>query len=529
MIKRLLTRKSSVLEATAFLAIASLVSRIFGLVRDNILAVHLGAGDVTDAYFAAFKIPDLIFQLLILGAISSAFIPIFIEYLKKENGQATDEAWGLVNTLLNLGVILLAVMLGVAAIFAPTLAHIIAPGFDADKQQIVINLMRVMLLSPFFFGLSNLAGGILNSFKNFWAYAVAPILYNVGIIIGIIYFVPVYGYIGLAYGVVLGAIMHMIIQIPSVFAFGYRYKIHFNLRHPALKRMAVLMFPRIMGIGVFQVNVVISTAIATTLGGGSVSVLNYATNLYSLPISVFGISFAVAIFPFLAEKYSLNKIGEFKEDFVKTLRQILFFIIPTTMIFWLLRAQIVRLLYGYGQFAADWDATRFTISVLAFLTFGMIAGAVIPLVARSFYALQDTKTPLIASVVALVVNVVLALILVGYLNVVGLAAALSISALVNMGLLLWLFAKRLPGGLPWYDISWLVGRVAFASIIMSGVGYVMLRVMDLIVDTHTVLGLFAQTFVTGITIVLVYLVLAKLFRIEEVKVILKPMKFLFNR
>lgn len=529
MITKLLTRKSSVLEATAFLAIASLVSRIFGVVRDQTLAIHLGAGDVTDAYFAAFKIPDLIFQLLILGAISSAFIPVFIDYLKKENGQATDEAWGLVNSLLNFGVILLTGLLGLAAIFAPTLAEIVAPGFDGDKQQVVINLMRVMLLSPFFFGISNLAGGILNSFKNFWAYSIAPILYNLGIIIGIIYLVPHFGYIGLAYGVVLGAFMHMVIQIPSVLAFGYRYRLHFNLQHPALQRMAVLMLPRIMGIGVFQINVVISTAIATTLGAGSVAVLNYADNLYSLPISIFGISFAVAIFPFLAEKYSLNQIGEFKDDFVNTLRQILFFIIPTTMIFWLLRAQFVRLIYGYGEFAADWDATRFTVSVLAFLTFGMVAGAVIPLLARSFYALQDTKTPLLTSCVALVVNVSLALWLVNYLSVVGLAAALSASALVNMVLLLWLFAKRLPQGLPWREISWFVGQSVTATLVMGGVGYVMLRVMNGIVDTHTVTGLLLQTVVTALMAVMVYLALAKIFRIPEIQVILKPVKFLFNR
>lgn len=503
---------------------ASLVSRLFGLIRDRTLASHFGAGDVLDAYFAAFKVPDLIFNLLILGALSSAFIPIFTEYIKK-NGGDKKEAWGVVNSLVNLGVIILAIILLLAAVFAPMLVHVIAPGFEPDKQMIVINLMRVMLLSPLFFGLSNLAGGILNSFKNFLAYALAPIVYNLGIIIGVIYLVPLYGYIGLAYGVVLGAIMHMLIQLPGVFAFGYRYRLHIDLKHPALRKIAVLMVPRTLGIAVSQINIVINTIIASTLAVGSVAVFNLADNLQSLPISIFGISFAVAIFPTLAEKYSLQKLDEFKDDFVQVFRQITFLVIPMMVLYWLLRAQIVRLVLGAGEFG--WEDTRFTVSVLAFFTFGMIAYALIPLLARSFYALQDTKTPLITGVVALVVNVTLALILIQYLNVVGLAASLSVAGLINMGLLIFFLNKRLKG-LPWRGIGLMVMKVVGAALVMGGIGYIMLRVVNLIVTTHTFWGLLAQTAITALVAVFVYLAVSTIFKIPEVKVILKPMK-LFKR
>lgn len=524
MFKNLITRKSSIWEATAVLAVASLVSRIFGLIRDRTLAAHFGAGDVLDAYFAAFKIPDLIFNLLILGALSSAFIPIFTEYIQK-NGGDKKEAWGLVSSLVNFGVIILTGILLLAAVFAPVLVDIIAPGFGPDKQMMVINLMRVMLLAPLFFGLSNLAGGILNSFKNFLAYALAPIVYNVGIIIGVIYLVPQYGYIGLAYGVVLGAFMHMLIQLPGVFAFGYRYRLHIDLRHPALKRMALLMLPRTIGIAVSQINVVINTVIASTLAVGSVAVFNLADNLQSLPISIFGISFAIAIFPTLAEKYSLQKINEFRNDFVQVFRQIIFFIIPTMVLYWLLRAQIVRLVLGAGEFG--WEDTRFTVSVLAFFTFGMVAYALIPLLARSFYALHDTKTPLLTGIIALVVNVTAALILIRYLNVVGLAAALSIAGLLNMALLMFFLNKRL-NGLPWRQIGLFLSKVGVSVVIMGGVGYLMLRVANLIVTTHTFWGLLAQTAITAVVAVFVYLALATIFKIPEVKVILKPMK-LFKR
>ncbi|OGB73701.1 murein biosynthesis integral membrane protein MurJ [candidate division Kazan bacterium RIFCSPHIGHO2_01_FULL_44_14] len=519
MIKHLITRKSSVLEATAILAVASLVSRLFGVMRDSVIAARY-AGDISDAYLAAFVIPDFIFNLLILGALSSAFIPIFTEYLQK-TGSDKEEAWGIVNSLVNLGVMLLAVILLAVAVFAPTLVHLVAPGFVTDKKEMVVVLMRVMLLSPLFFGFSNLAGGILNSFKNFFAYAIAPILYNLGIIAGAIYLVPKFGYIGLAYGVVGGACLHMLVQLPGVFAFGYRYRLHMNLRHPAIQRMAMLMIPRTIGIGVTQISTIINTAIASTLAGGAVSVFKWADNLQSLPIGIFGVSFAVAVFPTLAEKYSLKKIDEFKEDVVQVLRQVMFFIVPSMLLYWLLRAQIVRLVFGYGLFG--WDYTRFTVSALAFFTFGMLGQSIIHLLARSFYALQDTKTPLLVSIGSLGLNVGLALILVQYLDVVGLAAAISISATVNAGLLLVILGRRL-GGLPWRGLSEYLVKIIFAGFIMTGAGYLMLRVMNLIVTTHTVIGLFAQTVVTAGVAVLVYLAITRVLKIPEVSRILSPFR-----
>ncbi|MFH0905583.1 MAG: lipid II flippase MurJ, partial [bacterium] len=330
---------------------------------------------------------------------------------------------------------------------------------------------------------------------------------------------------GLAYGVVLGAFMHMLIQVPGVFTLGYKYRLHINLRHPALKRMAVLMIPRTLGIGVAQINSIVNTAIASTLAVGSVAVFRWADNLQSLPIGIFGVSFAVAIFPTLAEKYTLQKLAEFKDDFVRVLRQILFLIIPTMVLYWLLRAQIVRLVLGAGQFG--WEDTRFTISVLAFMTFGMAAQATIPLLARSFYALQDTKTPLITSLIGLVVNVGLAFALIQNLHVVGLAAALSIAGLINMALLLVMLARRLRG-LPWGGIGLVTAKIGAASLIMGGVGYAILRVANLIVGTHTFWGLFTQTAITGVVAVFTYLALATIFKIPEVKIMLAPAK-LFRR
>ena len=523
MFRKIINRKSTVIEATMVLVVASLVSRLFGLLRDRTLAAHFGAGDVLDAYFAAFKIPDLIFNLLILGALSSAFIPVFIEYIKKN---CKDEAWSLVNSLVNFGIIILTGVLLLIAIFAPHLAKIVAPGFEPDKQIMVANLMRIMLLSPFFFGLSNLAGGVLNSFRNFIVYAIAPIMYNLGIILGVIFLVPKFGYMGLAYGVVLGAFMHMFTQLPSVFALGYRYRMHINFRHPALRKIAVLMIPRTMGIAAQQISILINTIIASTLAVGSIAVLNLADNLYSLPISIFGISFAIAVFPTLAERYTLKQLSEFKQDFMQTLRQILYFIIPTMILYWLLRAQIVRLILGSGKFG--WEDTRFTVSVLAFFTIGMAAQAIIPLLARSFYALQDTKTPFIAGVIALITNVVLALVLIKYLNVVGLALAISIAGILNAGILLYILNIRL-GGFINISLIKMVTKVIGSSLVMGLVGYGALQASSWIVNTHTFLGLLTQTLITIIITMLTYLAITRHLHIKEVKMVLKPLRLLIKK
>ncbi|MEA1909757.1 MAG: murein biosynthesis integral membrane protein MurJ [Patescibacteria group bacterium] len=523
MIQKLIHRRSSVWEATVVLAVASLVSRIFGLVRDRSLAAHFGAGDVLDSYFAAFKIPDFIFNLLLLGALSSAFIPLFTEYMQR-NGKG--EAWSFVNTLINIGVAVLAVILLTIAIFAPQLAHLIAPGFEPDKLDMTVNLMRIMLLSPLFFGISNLAGGILNSFKNFVVYAIAPILYNLGIIIGIWWLVPMFGYIGLAYGVVLGAFMHMLIQIPSVFALGYKYKMHIDWKHPALKKMAWLMTPRIFGVAAQQLSLLANTIIASTLAIGSITVLNLGQNLYSLPVGLFGVSLAIAVFPTLTEKYTLQKIDEFRDDVMASLKRVLFFIIPTMILYWLLRAQIVRLILGSGQFG--WEDTRFTVSVLAFLVFGMWAQSIIPLLARSFYALQDTKTPFITSLITLATNVGLALWLIQYYQVVGLAMAISVSAIVN-ALILFIFLYKKLGGFPLRELGDLIIKSSVGAMTMGLFGYGTLQLMNLIIDTHTFLGLFMQSFVAIVVAAAIYLILASRFNLREVNLVLKPLSRIWKR
>ena len=301
---------NSITVAAALVALSSLASRLLGVVRDRILAGEFGAGTTLDIYYAAFRIPDLVYNLIVLGALSAGFIPIFTSLIKDYkcvkakdcNGQENNnEAWSLANNILNILLFGLVVLSLIGIIFAPALTRLIAPGFSADEQALTAALTRVMFMSPLFLGISGIIGGILQSFKRFLVYSLAPVLYNIGIIIGAIYFVPIWGIYGLAWGVILGAFLHMAIQLPTVYQLGFRYSLRINWRDADTWKMGRMMVPRTLSLAVSQINLVVITVLASNLSAGSLTVFNLANNLQSFPIGIFGVSFAIAAFPSLAE------------------------------------------------------------------------------------------------------------------------------------------------------------------------------------------------------------------------------------
>jgi putative peptidoglycan lipid II flippase len=459
--------RKKIAYATLFLACASVGSNILGLLRDRIFVWRFGAGDALDAYYAAFRIPDLIFTLLVLGALFSAFIPVFTEYISKGEKKT---AFFIANSIINLSVIVLLLAGIFIFIFAPQLMSIIAPGFktNLDKIQTTINLTRLMLICPILFGISNIIGGILNSFKRFYAYALAPVVYNLGIISGALFLVPLYGIYGLAYGVILGAFLHMIIQIPAVFQTGYRFRPNWNVTHKAVKQIGKLMLPQSLSLGVGQIKLIVDTMIASILRSGSVAIINLANNIQTVPTVIFGISYATTIFPNLAEKASLGKEKEFVDDFSWAFRQICFLIIPSSLGLILLRAQVVRLVLGAAKFT--WEDTRLAAAALGFFAISLIAQATVPLLARCFYAMQDTKTPLIFTITSVAVNIAAAFLLASYFGfqhgVKGLALAFTIASFVNMFLLFWVLHSRL-GNLDDLRIINCLIKITIASIIMS--------------------------------------------------------------
>jgi putative peptidoglycan lipid II flippase len=519
MIKRLFNKEiNSITVAAILVALSSLVSRLLGVLRDRILAGQFGAGATLDAYYAAFRVPDLIFNLLVLGALSAGLIPVFTCLIKDFKGTMTNlfglentEAWRLINNILNLILISLAFLSLVGIIFAePLIKTIIAPGFSPELQIKTVALSRIMFLSPILLAISSIFSGVLQSFKRFFVYSLAPIMYNVGIIIGALFFVPLWGIYGLAWGVVLGALLHMLIQMPTVFALGYKYVPFLDLRDGNLRKILRMMVPRTLSLAVSQLNLVVITAIASGLAIGSLTVFNLANNLQYFPIGIFGVSFAIAAFPALSAAARDNK--KLVKDFSWTMRQILFFIVPSTILILVLRAQIVRVILGSGQFS--WEATILTYQTLGYFSISLFAQATIPLLIRVFYAREDSKTPFIIGLISVAANVVLAFYFSHKMGVGGLALSFSLANIVNF-VLLWMLLHFVLGDLNEGKIFVSVVKFSLAGLVCGFVAQEMKGIIWPFIDMTKFLGVLIQGLVAGGCGLLAYALICWLLRSEE--------------
>ncbi|MBI5530933.1 MAG: murein biosynthesis integral membrane protein MurJ [Candidatus Doudnabacteria bacterium] len=484
----------TVLKATAIVGFFTLLSRLVGLIRDRLFASHFGAGDTLDIYYAAFRIPDLVFNLLILGTLSVAFIPIFTELLISDK----DKAYRTANSVLNFSFLLMsAVCLGLI-IFARPLAHLLVPGFEGQKFNDTVILTRVLLLSPIIFTASNIFSSILNSQKKFIIANVAPIMYNVGIIFGLLVLYPKFGLYGLGWGVILGALLHLLVQIPEAVHFGYYWQGVLDLKDPAIKKMLKLFLPRILGVDNSQVSLLIGSVVGSVLVSGSIAVFNLANNLQAVPLGVFAISTAVAVFPLLSEFYSKRNENEFAKSLGQAISQILFFMIPFTVLLLLFRAHIVRLAFGSGKF--NWDNTILTFNTLGMFSLSLFAQGLSPLLARAFYARQDTKTPVIISLCTMAINALLTYLLGKQYGAPGMAAGFSLSAIFNAIVLYFIMHHRLAKSSSQeamdnfnktiFDSS---TKIIISSFFMGLAGYGALYMLAPYVDTHTVIGLLIQS------------------------------------
>ena len=497
---------TSVASAAFIIGFLSIASRLLGVVRDRILASSFGAGQTLDLYYAAFRLPDLVFNLLVLGALSAGFIPIFTKLLHNEENPRAH--WDLANNVFNSLFFGLLIICGLGILLAPWLVEIIAPGFPQSVHGEIVLLTQIMFLSPFFIGLSSIAGSILQSFQRFLIYSLAPVLYNVGIIIGALYFAPHWGIFGLAWGVVLGSIMHFTIQLPLLFKLGFRYQWLFNWRDKALRTMYSMMTARTLGLAITQINLIVTTMIASTLAEGSLAVFNLANNLQSFPVGIFGISFAVAVFPLL------SSVADelFIERFSKTFRQIIFCIVPATVALIILRAQIVRVILGAGKF--NWEDTIHTIDAVGFFALSLFAQATVPLLARAFYAKHDSKTPFYIGLISAVVNVALSLIWAHNLGVAGLALAFSASTIVNF-LLLFVLLRRRVGRLDEKRIIISLAKCSAAGISMALVIQAMKLLIWPYLDMTRLWGILLQGSLAGIFGLIVYFAVCSLLKSEE--------------
>lgn len=438
MIKGLFKRTVSISGAAFIVGLFSVLSRLIGLVRDRMLAGVFGAGEQLDIYFAAFRIPDLVYQLLVVGALSASFIPLFSKIYGK---QGEDAAWQMTNNILHLLLIVFGLLLIPTFIFANELAALVAPGMSAEAVEQVGGLMQFMLIAQLVLAISMIYGSVLQSLRRFFIYALAPILYNVGIIAGLIFLVPRFGIYGLAYGVIIGSVLHMLLQLVGVHMEGYRWMPVFKPRTKQVRYILKHMPPRMLGLLANQFMLISMTIFASWIGVGSIAITTFAYNLNFFPVGVIGVSFAIAAFPSLSHAVQKNDDEEFRETLSATIKQVFFFLIPITVVTLLMRAQIVRAVVGAGAF--DWEATIATADLLGIFALSFIPQSLVYVFARAFFAKDDTFTPLFIGFGTLSIQLALTIFLVPLYGLWGLGIAFSAASLIQATVLWFIFKYHL--------------------------------------------------------------------------------------
>ncbi len=530
MIRRVINSRSKTIIFSAGLISFSIgISALLGLLRDRLLVTYFDVSQL-DVYFAAFRIPDLIYGIIITGGIVAAFLPIFSKTLGKDN----EEGWKLTNNTLNVLLLVLLFLCGILFIFTPLVVKILAPGFSNENIEKTIYLTRLMLLSPVLLGVSSIFSGILQYFDRFLAYSLAPILYNIGIIFGILFFVPHFGLVGLAYGVIFGSFLHLFIQVPSALFSGFSYRPVVDLSQKELHRIFYLVLPRIVGQAASKINMIVVTALASLLAVGSISIFNLADHLQAFPVRMIGVAFAVAAFPAFSRSLASKDKEKFLQNFSSVIRQVLFLIIPIMVTFFLLRAHIVRLVLGAEGFG--WRETQLTAACLGIFAFSFFTSALVHILVRVFFSFEDTKTPVLVSLVSMAVNIMLCFLFIWVLGsenifremiagvlklgaitdieVIAFPLAFLFSTAVHFILLIH-FLKVKVGNFRGMGVRKCLQKVLFSSFLMGIVLFITLRIGGSMFELNTFFSVLLQTIVGLLVAALTYIFLAKSVRSPE--------------
>ncbi len=515
-------RRSDSIGRASFILIVSLfLSNLLGLIRNHYLTQKIST-DLLDVYFAAFRLPDLIFNVLVLGAIAAALIPVLSDYVARGEDES---GFRLVNSFTNLMMFFVLLAVSLLWLLQPKLTPFLVPSFSLEKQALTTEVGRIILLNPLIFGFSYVFGGVLNTYKRFLAYASAPILYNLALIGSILFFAERHSIFAVAWGVIAGALLHMLIQLVAALRLGYRYRLLVHLRDPEVRKIWLLLLPRSIGLGVNQILIVAFTAIGSALGAGAIAIFQLANDVQTMPVVVFGTSVATAIFPSLTEAVSLNRREEFVRHFQKAFQAILFLMVPAAIGIILLRAQIVRVVFESGAFTkAD---TILTLRTLALFSISLVASGLLPLLSRGFYAYKDTRTPTLVAVVSALIGIALGYVFGFRYGVPGLALAFSLATILNVSLLYLFLLPRIKEIGPWF-FFWPSLKIALSSLVMGLFVWFGLRFaaegvnwrffsFDGFVDVLTTFGLIVQTLFASVVGLVVYLIAARGLGSEEIE------------
>jgi putative peptidoglycan lipid II flippase len=457
-------RERHILGNTLLVALSFGLAAGMGLVRNVIMARQFGLGAELDTFYAAFKLPDLLFTVVAGGALATAFIPIFSSLLTEDQRVA---AWRLASAITNLVVMAVSGLALLAALAAPWLVRtLLAPGFSPAQQAETATLMRLVLISTLFFGISAVQSSVLHSFKQFLLPALAPVVYPLGIMVGALWLAPTWGVYGLAAGAIVGALLHLLVKLPGLLRIGLRWSPVLDLHNPAVRRVLLLMGPRVLDLGVFHLTMLATTNLASRLPSGSVSALEWGWEFMQLPETIIGTAFGLVAFPTLADLAARGDLAGLRGTLGDALRMVITLTAPATLGLILLGRPLIELVYQRGAF--DAQATEAVYVALTFYALGLIGHSSLELVARAFFALQDTLTPLIVAAIAGIFQVLLGIGLMTWLGHGGLALANSVAITLEVLALLWILRRRLHGVEAQATLQ-LGGRVAVACLVMSAV------------------------------------------------------------
>jgi putative peptidoglycan lipid II flippase len=449
----------SLVKSAGIVAGSFIISRLLGLMREIVLARQFGTSEAFSAYVSAFRIPDLLFLVVMAGAFGSAFIPIFSGFLADGEDEA---AWKLASVVLNISGVFVVVAAAVTWVFAPEIVrYVVAPEASSAARQITVDCMRILLLSPIFLGFGIAAKGILEGQDLFTLPALAPIVYNAATILGAILLGPRIGVYGVAIGVVAGAIGFLLLEIPGLVRSGMHYSISFDPRTPGVNDVGRLLAPRLIGQAAFQLNFIAVTNLAWRTGEQSVSALNYAWQLLMLPHGILALSVSTVILPTLSRLWQAGDTVAFRATLGNALRPLLFLSLPAAVVLFTFRLPIVQTLFQTGAFSAE--STNLVAAPLAFLAAGLVSYAMVEALARAFYAMHDTRTPVVAGIGIMVLNVLIGVALLDRLGYLALALALSLSTTVEAIILIAVLGRRI-GTVSTSTRDWLLRVIAASAV-----------------------------------------------------------------
>lgn len=529
--KALTSQQKTILSAATVIASVYGLSALLGFVRNRLLSAQFGDSAELGIYFAADAIPSLIFTLVISGSLSTAFIPVFTKYFKKNE----EEAWNVTSSVLTISLVLLlifciVVILGADFISKEVIAR--SSNLSSDEFKLLANLMRVMMVAQVGLIISSFLSSVLQSFNRFIIPALAPVAYNFGLILFLLLFSGQIGVYAPAAGMVFGSILHMGIQLPVVRKFGYSYKPLFNIKDKGVREIYRLMLPRTIGLTAQRLIYPVYTNLALFISAPSNVFLTFASDLQAMPVRLFGLSIGQAAVPIFSKTFDEGDLDGFKALLLKTVQQVAFFVLPASVLLFILRVPLVRLAVGASKYS--WPATVMTAYTLGFFSISLFAQAVIAILTRAFYALCDTKTPVKISIFTILVNVALAFAFVKGigLGVWSIAFAFSIANILNLVILSVAIYKRLGG----FDINSLINtlnKIGLASFFMGVALYIPMKVLDqLIFDTTRTIWLIVLTLVVTTLGLGAYFVLSVILKVEElqmIKSVIYPLRKTLNK